>query len=47
MTGLVMLITSFDGYAWFIYGSSARGFAETLDKAKEEWKAAYTKDARR
>ena len=30
-----------DGYAWFIYGSSAHGFAETLEEAREAWKESY------
>jgi hypothetical protein len=31
------------GYAWFIFGNSRAGFAETLDEAKAEWKGAYTR----
>jgi hypothetical protein len=30
-----------EGYAWFIYESSRRGFAPTRDQAAAEWKAAY------
>ena len=30
-----------DGYSWSIYGSSAHGFAETLEQAREDWKKAY------
>jgi hypothetical protein len=30
-----------EGYAWFIYGSSRNGFAQTRDQAAADWKVAY------
>ena len=32
-----------DGYAWFIYGSSRNGFAQTREAAAVEWKEAYAR----
>jgi hypothetical protein len=29
------------GYAWFIYGSSRHGFADTLEEAKVRWRKAH------
>jgi hypothetical protein len=30
-----------DGFGWFVYGSSRKGFAQTRDQAAAEWKVAY------
>ena len=29
------------GYAWFVYGSSRHGFADTIEEAKVGWKRIY------